>query len=341
MRVVHSPLHRRHHPTREIVLGREVPAFEIPDRAEAILAATSEAGHEISEAGDPGDEILEAVHKPGYLRHLFSAWTRWLDEGGEGPLAADTFPLPGMSMSSGGPSSAEAAAGWFCFDASTPILEGTAEAARAAAGCAAGAAQTVLAGERFSYALCRPPGHHAGPTFSGGYCYVNNAAVAATLLASRMGRVAVLDLDYHHGNGTQRIFWENPEVFFASLHADPDLEYPYYSGRAEETGGPGAEGTTLNVPLPFGTDDDGYLAALESVLDRVATWSPGGLVASLGLDAFQGDPMGRFRLSAEIFERIGSRVGQLGVSTVVVQEGGYAVEALGDLVVLFLRGIEG
>jgi acetoin utilization deacetylase AcuC-like enzyme len=319
-----------------------VPAFEAPARAEDILDAVRPR-HDVREPGEHGLGPLAAVHDRDYLRHLETAWADWLAEGGSGPLVADTFPLRSADpavAAGGAPPSAEARAGWWCFDASTPILEGTYPAVRAAADCALTAVEGVLQGAPAAYALCRPPGHHAGRDFAGGYCYVNHAAVTAARLRAHGGRVAVLDLDYHHGNGTQQIFWHDAEVLYASLHADPDTEYPYYTGRAAETGGPGAEGATLNLPLPFGTGDEAYLEVARAACERVAGWAPEAIVVSLGLDGFEGDPMGRFSLTVDAYRELGATVRGLGVPVVVVQEGGYALGSLGSLVAAFLGGLE-
>lgn len=339
MKVFAGAEHRRHRPRTEIVYGQAVPAYEVPERVDAILAGVGR-GHETLEPADHGRPALEAVHDPGYLDHLETAWADWTADGHQEPLVADTFPLPPMGAGPS-PASAEARAGYYVFDASTPILDGTYVAARSAANCALSAAEAVLAGDRTAYALCRPPGHHAGRRFGGGYCYLNNAAVATAALRRTAGRVGILDLDYHHGNGTQQIFWEEPAVPYASLHADPDVEYPYYTGRAEETGSGHGAGTTRNTPLPLGTGDGPFLAAAREAAGWLAERGIEVLVVSLGLDAFEGDPVGRFALTEGCFRRLGETVREIDVPAVVVQEGGYAVEALGRLAAAFLGGLEG
>lgn len=336
MQVFHTDAHRGHHPRTEIVLGRQVRAFEIPQRADAILGSL--AGHFPAEPPRVSADELGSIHEPAYLAHLESAWADWVREGGEGALVPDTFLLADLAPPAAEPASAEARAGRYAFDASTPILEGTWPAAVAAASCAIAAAEAVRAGDRAAYALCRPPGHHAGPGFAGGYCYLNNAALAASRLG---GRVAILDLDYHHGNGTQRIFWDEPAVLYVSLHADPDREYPYYTGRRDEVGGPGAAGATRNLPLGAGTSDAAYLEALDEAIDGIGAWDPSALVVSLGTDASARDPMGRFDLSDACFSRMGERVASLGTPAVVVQEGGYDVGSIGGLVARFLEPLDG
>ncbi|NJL48184.1 MAG: hypothetical protein HC929_12750 [Leptolyngbyaceae cyanobacterium SM2_5_2] len=208
------------------------------------------------------------------------------------------------------------------------------------AAAAAAVQNLLLAGEaRLAYALCRPPGHHAGRDFMGGYCYLNNAAVAAAHLAAAWGRVGLLDVDYHHGNGTQDIFWDDPQVFFGSIHAAPGVDYPYYSGYADETGGPTAPGGIANVPLGSGTTSADYLAALDGLLARCADFGAAALVVSLGFDAYAGDPMSIFDVQPETYTAIGERLAGLGVPVLLVQEGGYQVEALGRLAGHLLAGL--
>jgi acetoin utilization deacetylase AcuC-like enzyme len=219
----------------------------------------------------------------------------------------------------------------------SPILEGSWKAAYWAAQCALTAADAVRGGRRAAYALCRPPGHHAAADLYGGYCYLNNAAIAARSLQSAGERVAVLDVDYHHGNGTQSIFYADPAVFYASLHAHPDQEYPFYWGDADELGeGPGL-GANRNWPLPQGTGDAEYLHALDEALDVVLSFSPRWLVVSAGFDGVVGDPEGGFCLSAECMREIGRRISGLGLRTVLVQEGGYGLDRLGQDAVALLE----
>jgi acetoin utilization deacetylase AcuC-like enzyme len=207
----------------------------------------------------------------------------------------------------------------------------------AAADAALTAADLVAGGAPAAYALCRPPGHHAGPGYYGGFCLLNNAAIAARSLAT-LGRVAVVDVDFHHGNGTQDVFWEDPEVLYVSLHGDPAAHYPHFTGGADETGGGPGRGATRNLPLPDGTGDDAYLAALGQAMDQVAAFEPATLVVSAGFDTFEDDPIGAFKVTTGGFRRIGAALAAAGRPTVVVQEGGYAVEALGANAVALLDG---
>jgi len=345
MKVFFSVEHRRHHPVRDLVMGREVGVFEKPARAEVVAQTLRVEGHDVMAPTDHGTGPIEAVHDPRYLHYLESAWTEWQALGFEHPLIPDTFPLSrlldGRLDAVAADGTARAMSGHFTFDTATPLVAGTYVAARASADCALSAADAVLAGGRFAFAACRPPGHHAGRDFYGGYCFLNNSAIAATALRSAAGgRVAVLDLDFHHGNGTQQIFWDDPEVLTVSIHGHPDRQYPYFTGRAEEIGAAGAEGSNLNVPLPAGVDDHAYLAAVAGASDRVARFDPAHLVVPLGVDTFVDDPLGDFAVTTDGYARIGRRVASLKLPTVVLLEGGYAVGAIGRNVASFLRGLE-
>jgi acetoin utilization deacetylase AcuC-like enzyme len=233
-------------------------------------------------------------------------------------------------------------AGYWALDTSTPIVAGTYVAARAAVDVALTAADLVLAGEQASYGLCRPPGHHASRSMYGGYCFFNNAAIAAHWLTRRSGeRVAILDLDFHHGNGTQQIFWRRADVLYVSIHADPDRHYPYFSGWSDETGEGAGAGTNINVPLRAGTGDDEYLAALDQALDSIAHFPGSLLVVSLGFDTYALDPIADFALTTPVYHEIGRRVAALGRKLVILQEGGYHRPSLGENARASLRGAEG
>jgi acetoin utilization deacetylase AcuC-like enzyme len=237
------------------------------------------------------------------------------------------------------PSSILGRAGYYIMDLSAVITDGTYDAARAAADCALSAAHAIsnkVETDRAAFALCRPPGHHAGPDYAAGYCFINNAAVAAQWLSS-IGKVAVLDVDYHCGNGTQDIFYARADVLTLSLHADPAAEYPYYAGYADETGaGPGL-GFHRNYPLPAGIDNAGYLAALDSALDLVQAFRPRFLVVCVGMDIHEHDPLGRFKVTTDGIQAIGTRIAALRLPTAVVMEGGYNTAALGHNVGSFLQ----
>ena len=227
----------------------------------------------------------------------------------------------------------------YSFDASTPIAEGTWESAYWSAQTALSALEAVLQGERVAFALCRPPGHHCGADYLGGYCYLSNAAVAAeAAVAAGLRRVAILDVDYHHGNGTQDVFYARGDVLFVSIHADPRTDYPYYWGHADETGEGEGEGATLNLPLPRGAGRREYEPALGRALDRIAAFAPDLLICSYGADTFGGDPICHFRIETDDYAQIARRIAALGKPTLIVMEGGYAVDALGANVAGFLKG---
>jgi acetoin utilization deacetylase AcuC-like enzyme len=230
---------------------------------------------------------------------------------------------------------------YFSFDAGTPITEGTWVAASASARVALTAARLVLGGERAAFALCRPPGHHATGDSFGGYCFINNRAVAAQAMRDGgAGRVAVLDVDYHAGNGTQTIFYERADVLTCSIHADPRQEYPFFLGHADETGGGAGVGANRNWPLPWGTGWDSWASALDDALATVRAFGPDALVVPLGVDTYRDDPISQFELDTPDYVRIGSAIGSLGLPTVVALEGGYATEAIGANVVNVLTGLD-
>jgi acetoin utilization deacetylase AcuC-like enzyme len=233
-------------------------------------------------------------------------------------------------------------AGWWGLDTANPLVAGTAGAAHAAADVALTAADLVLGGDQAAYGLCRPPGHHAGRSMAGGYCFFNNAAIAAEAIVQATGqRVAILDVDYHHGNGTQQIFWRRGDVLYVSLHADPERQYPFFLGRADETGEGEGSGANLNVPLPAGTDDAAYLAALDRGLDAIAATPGDVIVVSLGFDTYGQDPIGDFGLTTAVYHECGRRTAALGRRLVILQEGGYYRPALGANARAWLRGAEG
>jgi acetoin utilization deacetylase AcuC-like enzyme len=329
MKAVYSALHARHDGGVELYRGALVPTFETPERAEIIRAAVAGGGHELIGPRAIPESRLERVHEAGFIDFLRGAHARWAAEGRQGHMLPSGFPARGLRRDRR-PAGISGSLGYFSFDASTPIVAGTWDAALAAAQCAMTAAALVAEGERAAYALCRPPGHHAARSTYGGYCYLNNAALAAqSLRDAGCERVTVIDVDYHHGNGTQEIFWERDDVQFVSLHGDPDTEYPWFMGYADERGGGRGEGYTLNLPLPAGTGWDAYGAALDVALDAVRGFAPAALVVSLGVDTFAADPISAFKLETRHYPLIGARLAALRLPTVLVQEGGYAVAEIG------------
>jgi acetoin utilization deacetylase AcuC-like enzyme len=265
---------------------------------------------------------------------LASSWTEWLASEAEdkSTLLPATFALRRHPQK---PTSLLGRAGYYMMDLSACIVEGTYAAALASANCALSAAESIANGARSAFALCRPPGHHAGKDYAGGYCFINNASAAANWLSSK-GKVALLDVDYHCGNGTQDIFYERADVLTISIHADPHVEYPYYAGYAGETGTGAGLGFHKNFPLDKGTEDARYLAALEEALALIREFTPNCLLISAGMDIYTDDPLGRIRVTTEGIREIGARVSRLGLPTVIVMEGGYNNDALGKNLVAFL-----
>lgn len=333
-----SPSQAAHAPLRELHNGGWADHAETPSRFTAVRAAM---GGEVREAGYHGIAPILAVHDADYVAFLRTAHAQWLAAGRGGDAIPYTFPVRGRR-----PLSLEridAKLGRFSFDAATPIAAGTWEAAHAGAQAALSGLEAIASGEaRQAFALCRPPGHHAGADYFGGYCYLNNAAIAARAAATRgLGPVAVLDVDYHHGNGTQDIFYEDGAVFFASIHADPVMDYPYYWGHADERGAGEGEGANLNLPLARGTVWDAYEGALGKALEAIAGFGARTLVVSYGADTFAEDPISHFALTTDDMHGIGARIATLGLPTLTVMEGGYDVAALGRNVAAFLAGLEG
>jgi acetoin utilization deacetylase AcuC-like enzyme len=342
-----SDRHRSHDPHQEIESSGLQTPFEHPGRADAIRAVlTGDERFAISEPAPRGTAPIEAVHDAGLVRFLASAWEEYQrDVGPTHDVVPDVFAMAGLRAGMGPPAEPDrvsARLGWWCFETTTPLTAGTFDAARSAVDVALAATDAVLDGSPLAYGLCRPPGHHATTSLYGGYCFFNNAAIAAVhAVAASHGRVAVLDVDYHHGNGTQQIFYERDDVAFVSLHGDPARAYPYLTGHADETGTGRGSGSTTNIPLPADTDDDAYLAALERALAVVDAVDPGVIVVSLGLDTYAGDPMCDLALTTGGFGRMGAAVAALGRPLVVLQEGGYADDALGANVRAWLLGAAG
>jgi len=346
MRVVYSSEHLRHAPSFEVEDGKAVAAYEVLERAETIrLALMADGGFAFEAPAEHGTEPITAVHEPAMLAYLESAWRDWVAAGETAAeIIPDTFPLPAYHERMdrpAGPGHPRAQVATWVFDTSSAIVEGTYDAARSAVDVALTAADLVLGGERFAYGLCRPPGHHAARAMMGGYCYFNNAAIVADDLARRTGgRVAILDVDYHHGNGTQQIFYARGDVLYVSLHGDPARAYPYFSGFAEETGTGAGTGATLNLPLPEGCGGEEYLTHLDQALDAIDAFGDAPLVVSLGIDTYRLDPICDLALTTETYAEVGQRVAAFGRPTVVLQEGGYFVPDLGQNVRSWLRGLE-
>jgi acetoin utilization deacetylase AcuC-like enzyme len=334
VRIVFSDRHQLHATDEVVRDGRPYAVEEVPARADIILSACQAA--RLGEVGPPVDHGLGpilAVHRADFVDHLRGAYAEHAARSGEAsPLFANDYPPRTARRRPGGFAGLKS---YYAFGKDDPILEGTWSAAYWSAQCAVTAAELARAEGETAYALCRPPGHHAGVDTYGGYCYLNNAAIAARQLHAR---AAILDIDYHHGNGTQEIFYSDPSVMTCSIHADPDDEYPYYWGGADERGdGPGL-GFNHNWPLARGADDAAYLAALNEALVAIRSFGPQHLIVSAGFDIVAGDPVGGFKLTTEGLRQIGARIAELArsVPTVIVQEGGYLLDTLGENAIAFL-----
>ncbi len=333
MRRFFDPRQLAHAPAQELYNGGFTAYAETPARAQAILAAIGGA----ERPNDRGDGPIRAVHDGAYLDFLKDAPRLWREAGRPGDAIPYAWPVVGRRPLT--LTGVDALLGRYSFDATTPIVDATWDAAYWSAQTALAAADAVLAGERAAFALCRPPGHHAGADYFGGYCHLNVAAIAAQAARDAgHGRVAVLDIDYHHGNGTQDIFWERGDMFYASVHADPASDYPFFWGHADEIGEGDGRGATLNLPLPRGTTLDAFRRAQGTALEAIARFAPGVLVVSFGADTWVGDPISRFALETGDYAVLARDIAECGWPTVVVLEGGYAVEALGANVATFLGG---
>lgn len=334
--LLYSPQHFLHEPWSEFDQGQLISYREAPERVETIYRHL--VGRRLAQPVQPAqaasvDDLCQ-VHDLPMLDFLETA-----SHSVQRPdtyLYAEFF--PNCRVMNGRPKSLAGRLGLYSTDPYSPVGTGTWRAVTAAAGLAMQGAEMILRKETAcAYVLCRPPGHHAGRDFFGSYCYVNNAALAASRLLA-LGRVAVLDIDYHHGNGTQAIFWDDPRVLYASLHIDPNLDFPYFNGFANETGGSQAPGSTVNIPLQPGATSSAYLQALDVLLQTIRGFQPAVLVVSLGFDPFQGDPLSAFRLEGGAYRLIGERIAELGLPALFVQEGGYAIEALPGLAENFISG---
>ncbi|MCO5162637.1 MAG: histone deacetylase family protein [Mesorhizobium sp.] len=336
MKAFYAAEQKKHDPKAFLSSGAPQPNPEQPERVERLLAGAKAAGCEIVRPRDHGLGPIAAVHTPEYLDFLANIYPRWRRiEGASEEVIPNIHPI---ARDGAYPASAVGQAGYHMADTACPISAETWESVQWSAWSAVEAADSVIAGASAAYALCRPPGHHAFTDVAGGFCFVNNSAVAAQHLRKTASRVAILDVDLHHGNGTQGIFYNRPDVLTVSLHADPVRFYPFFWGHGDERGeGPGL-GYNLNLPLPRKTADAGFLDALDVGIKRIRAFAPDALVVALGLDAFEGDPFGGLSVSTPGFARIAERIAALKLPTVIVQEGGYLCDGLGDNLTSFLTG---
>ncbi len=339
MQIIYSDQHHLHHGEHEFYRGELVPCFEKPERADYVLAAVS--ARKLGPVSAPDSFSLapiERVHAPRYLRFLERAWDMWSALGNTRDALPAVWPIRGFRHDIE-PDNFIAQLGLYSYDSGTPFMAGTWQAARLGAEIALTAQRRIAAGERAAFALSRPPGHHAGADFLGGYCFINNAAVAAqAFLDQGAKRVAVLDVDYHHGNGTQSIFYDRADVLTQSIHGDPKTEYPFYLGHADETGTGAGLGYNQNYPLAAGSSNAQWFDALEAANRRIRAFAPDAMVISLGVDTFVGDPISKFQLDAPEYVRLGAQLAGLGLPTLFVLEGGYAVREIGENVAHVLQG---
>lgn len=341
MITVYSDDHNLHSGLLDPRDSRGAFSAECPERANNLIKELRDKGFgEVITPDHFGDDRLTRIHKPDYLHFLRTVWQEWEAAGEQGENARpDTFVGAGMRYVE--TESVVGKLGRYSFDATSPFVAGSWQAIRTSANIALTGAKLIGGGEKAAFAACRPPGHHATSQYCGGYCYLNNNSLAAqSLLDGGARKVAILDVDYHHGNGTQSIFYERDDVLTISLHADPNLEYPFFLGYADEPGeGPG-HGFNVNYPLPFGTDWERYGAALADALDKLKRFAPDALVVALGLDTFAGDPTTFFEITTDDFSRLGEMIGALALPTLVILEGGYAIDWIGHNTLNFLTGME-
>ncbi|TGS46217.1 MULTISPECIES: histone deacetylase family protein [unclassified Mesorhizobium] len=339
MKAFYAQEQKRHDPKAFLSSGAAQPNPEKPERVERLLAGARSAGCTIERPGNHGLGPVSAVHTPEYLdflEHIFERWQRI--DGASAEVIPNIHPI---ARNGSYPASAVGQAGYHMADTACPISGETWQSALWSAWSAVEAAETVMAGASGAYALCRPPGHHAFADVAGGFCFINNSAVAAQVLRRQAARVAILDVDLHHGNGTQGIFYARSDVLTVSLHADPVRFYPFFWGHADERGeGPGL-GYNFNLPLRRKSADAAFLEALGVAFQRIRAFSPNVLVVALGLDAFEGDPFGGLSVTTPGFSRIGEAIAGLGLPTVIVQEGGYLCDELADNLTAFLTGFGG
>lgn len=340
MKLFYHPDQECHAPPQFLSRGSVVASPEGPQRAELLMEGVAEAGLTLSTPATVDSpelrDRLERIHSARYLTFLETIHARWsaLDN-------ASSIVAPNVHPCGGGqqyPRHPVGQVGWHLHDMACPIIEGSFRGILASAATAQAAAESVAGGAPCAYALCRPPGHHAGPDRAGGFCFINNSALAATVLREQASRVAILDVDLHHGNGTQDIFYERGDVWTGSLHADTRDFYPFFWGAAEEHGSGPGEGANVNVPLVLGSGIDVFRLGLEQLIERMASYRPEALVVALGLDAHKDDPLAGLQLETQDFITIGRQIGELGLPTVLVQEGGYPTPALSHNLAAFLSG---
>jgi acetoin utilization deacetylase AcuC-like enzyme len=343
MEVFFSRDQLRHRPEQFLVAGRLVAPFEVPERAERLAQTLTDGGLAVISPPDHGAGPIHAVHPEHYTRFLAGAYERFQELPNAGPEA---FPNvhPHISATPGygpreraRPTGIVGELGWYVGDMACAIGPETYAAAYASAQSAIGAATAVNDGSYHAYALCRPPGHHAYADRSSGFCFLNNAAIAAEILRKRFAKVAILDFDTHHGDGTQAIFYQRSDVFVGSHHTDPRAYYPFYVGYADETGYGEGDKANLNIPLPEGADDEAFLEASQKLIVSALAFGAEALVVSAGWDAHRDDPLSKLKITDQGFARLGRLYGEIPLPTVLIQEGGYAIGAVETVAPLFIR----
>ena len=342
MKIVYSEDHNMHDGLLASRGDSWAPSSECPARANNVASTLRDQSFgEFIVPENFSDEKILRIHTPDYVDFLKNIWTQWEQSDETGSNARpDTFVGNGMRYAD--TECVIGKLGRYSFDATSPFVAGSWQAIRTSANVALTGAELVKGNDRMAFAACRPPGHHATQNYCGGYCYLNNNALAAqSFLDGGARRVAILDVDYHHGNGTQSIFYARNDVLTISLHADPSVEYPFFLGYADEPGEGIGRGFNVNYPLPFGTDWGSYKVALEDALLQLRGFTPDVLVVALGLDTFAGDPTTYFDIQTDEFRDMGEAIASLDIPSLVVLEGGYSVEWIGQNTLNFLTGIEG
>lgn len=339
MLTIYSEDHRLRNAKTELCGGVFVEPFEKPSRMDFILERIK--GSKLGDIIAPQDHGLETIlqiHDKDYVSFLKTCWDEWIAAGMKGEAIAASWPARRMAQKC--PVDIDGKLGYYALAAETSITKGTWEAALASANVAIEGA-TRLVSEKALFSLCRPPGHHAALDMYGGYCFFNNAALAAqTLLNQGMKKITILDLDFHHGNGTQDIFYHRDDVLFVSLHGRPEDEFPHFLGYADETGSGKGEGYNVNYPMPKGTTFETWRQALFQAMEQIRNYNPDALIVSLGTDTYEGDPISSFKLKSDDFFTYGQDLAQLKLPTQFIMEGGYAIDAIGLNTVNVLQGFE-
>jgi acetoin utilization deacetylase AcuC-like enzyme len=338
VKIIHSDDNRLHFPQGELYGGELVTPFERPSRVEFVLNELKSRGFtDISAPAKFRSAPVRKIHDAKYLKFLETAWDEWMAAGYRGEIIPTTFPARRMQLRE--PKQIDGKVGYYALAVETAMTAGTWGAAKASCAVAQTAQRLVAGGERTAFALCRPPGHHAAIDMYGGYCFLNNAAITAQMfLDDGAKRVAILDVDFHHGNGTQDIFYERSDVLFCSLHGQPEDAFPHFLGYKDETGAGKGEGFNLNYPMPPGTPYSRWSKALKDAIRRIKAYGPDALVISLGVDAYKDDPISFFKLDNEDFTDCGRQIAKLKLPTLFVMEGGYAIAEIGVNTVNVLDG---